>query len=197
MMKYMHANPVPMYLRHPDRFDIPHLRQAYSKSKTILKEGIGFSVIDKLPIDAYEIDDIVTVYWILGQLIGPNVAQKWNGTMVYDVTDTKQKYGYGVRGSATNVELVFHTDNAFGRRVPDNVGLLCRNHAKSGGLSRFCNLYSLHNRMELEYPKELARLYLPVFFDRQAEHADGELVVTYAPFFHGQVIVCVVVPILH
>jgi len=183
MIKHMHENPAPMYLRHPDQFDIPNLRQAYAKCKTILQEGIGFAVIDKLPIDAYEIDDIVTVYWVLGQLIGPNVAQKWNGTMVYDVTDSKKKYGYGVRGSATNVELVFHTDNAFGRRVPDSVGLLCRNHAKSGGLSRFCNLYSLHNRMEDEYSSELARLYQPMFFDRQAEHADGAPIVTFAPFF--------------
>ena len=183
MIQHMHANPAPMYLRHPDQFNIPNLRHAYAKCKTILNEGVGFSVINNLPIDAYEIDDIVSVYWILGQLIGPNVAQKWNGTMVYDVTDTKQRYGYGVRGSATNVELVFHTDNAFGRRVPDSVGLLCRNNAKSGGLSRFCNLYSLHSRMEKEYSIELARLYQPVLFDRQAEHAEEAPIVTFAPFF--------------
>ena len=183
MIKHIRANPAPMYLRHPNQFDIPNLRKAYYKCTKMLLEGVGFSVIDKLPIDDHEIDEIVTVYWILGQLIGPNVAQKWNGTMVYDVTDTKQKYGYGVRGSATNVELVFHTDNAFGRRVPDSVGLLCRNHAKSGGLSRFCSLYSLHSLMEDNYSDELARLYQPVFFDRQAEHAKGAPIVTFAPFF--------------
>ena len=183
MIKQMQENPAPMYLRHPDHFHIPNLRKAYAKCKTIIQEGIGFSVINKLPIDIYEIDDIIAVYWVLGHLIGPNVAQKWDGTMVYDVIDTKKRYGYGVRGSETNVELVFHTDNAFGRRVPDSVGLLCRNHSKSGGLSRFCNLYSLHNRMEDKYSKELARLYQPVFFDRQAEHADGEPIVTFAPFF--------------
>ena len=32
--------------------------------------------------------------------MGQNVAQKWDGTMVYDVTDTGKKFGYGVRGSA-------------------------------------------------------------------------------------------------
>ena len=183
MIKKISENPAPMYLRHPDQFDIPNLRKAYTKCKTNLQKGVGFSVIDKLPIDVHEIDEIVSVYWILGQLIGPNVAQKWDGTMVYDVTDTKKKYEYGVRGSATNIELVFHTDNAFGRRVPDSVGLLCRNHAKSGGLSRFCSLYSLHSRMEDNYSDELARLYQPVYFDRQAEHAKGAPIVTFAPFF--------------
>ena len=50
--------------------------------------GTGFAVIDQLPIDQYEIEDMVDVYWTLGYLMGQNVAQKWDGTMIYDVTDT-------------------------------------------------------------------------------------------------------------
>ena len=80
---------------------------------------------------------MLDIYWVLGQLMGQNVAQKWNGTMIYDVTDTGKKFSYGVRGSATKVELMFHTDNAFGINVPDYVGLLCKHPAKSRGLSRF------------------------------------------------------------
>ena len=183
MIQKMCSHPLPMLLRRPDQFDIPHLREIYMKCESILNNGIGFAVIDKLPIDDYDFDNIIEVYWTLGQLIGPNVAQKWDGTMVYDVIDTKKTYGYGVRGSATSVELLFHTDNAFGIRVPDYVGLLCKHHAKSGGLSRFCSLYSVHNRMEKKYPKELARLYQPVYFDRQAEHAPHEPKTSFAPFF--------------
>ena len=126
---------------------------------------------------------MVNVYWTLGNLMGPNVAQKWDGTMIYDVTDTGKKYGYGVRGSATNVELVFHTDNAFGISVPDYVGLMCKYPAKQGGLSRFCSLYTVHWRMENKYPNELRRLYQPVYFDRQAEHAIGEAKTSFAPMF--------------
>ena len=126
---------------------------------------------------------MVNVYWTLGHLMGPNVAQKWDGTMIYNVTDTGKKYGYGVRGSATNVELVFHTDNAFGISVPDYVGLMCKYPAKQGGLSRFCSLYTVHSRMENKYPDELRRLYQPVYFDRQAEHAIGEAKTSFAPMF--------------
>ena len=49
---------------------------------------IGFAAIDRLPIDEFKIDPIVEVYWTLGYLMGPNVAQKWDGTMIYDVADT-------------------------------------------------------------------------------------------------------------
>ena len=140
-------------------------------------------MIDKLPVDDFQIEEMINVYWTLGNLMGPNVAQKWDGTMIYDVTDTGKKYGYGVRGSATNVELVFHTDNAFGISVPDYVGLMCKYPAKQGGLSRFCSLYTVHWRMENKYPNELRRLYQPVYFDRQAEHAIGEAKTSFAPMF--------------
>jgi alpha-ketoglutarate-dependent taurine dioxygenase len=103
--------------------------------------------------------------------------------MVYDVRDTGQAYEYGVRGSYTSVELVFHTDNAFAKMVPDYVGLLCRNPAASGGVSRFCSLYTVHERMLSLYPQCLERLYQPMYFDRQKEHKEGAEKVCYAPYF--------------
>ena len=183
MMAAMKRQPLPTLLRRPEQFDIPELTRSYAAAREICDHGIGFAVIDRLPMDDYDITDMVDVYWTLGQLMAPNVAQKWDGTMIYDVTDTGRKYGYGVRGSTTNIELVFHTDNAFAVRVPDYVGLLCRYPAKSGGLSRFCSLYTVHERMEARYPAELRRLYQPMHFDRQAEHAEGAAKTSFAPFF--------------
>ena len=183
MIQTMQKHPLPLLLRRPDQFNIPNLKNIYTKCKNILDNGIGFAVIKKFPVDDYDIENIKEVYWTLGQLIGPNVAQKWDGTMVYDVKDTNKKFEYGVRGSSTSAELLFHTDNAFGVRVPDYVGLLCKYHAKSGGLSRICSLYTVHDRMEKKFPKELERLYQPVFYDRQAEHALQEPKLSFAPFF--------------
>ena len=183
MIDQMMAKPLPTLLRKPSQFDIPELADVYKKAKNICDHGVGFAVIDKLPLDDFAIEQMVDVYWTLGQYMGQNVAQKWDGTMVYDVTDTGKKFGYGVRGSATSVELVFHTDNAFGVAVPDYVGLLCKHPAKAGGLSRFCSLYTVHERMENRYPRELRRLYQPVHFDRQAEHASDEAKTSLAPMF--------------
>ena len=87
------------------------------------------------------------------------------------------------RGSYTNVELVFHTDNASGVAQPAYVGLLCHYPAVEGGLSRFCSMYTVHNAMLERHPEHLARLYEPLLWDRQAEHAQGNDKVRRAPMF--------------
>ncbi len=183
LIDHMRGNPLPLPLCSADEAAIPHLRRLYASAQEQLDRGPGFVVIDKMPIDEHPIEDVIACYWALGQQLGPTVAQKWDGTMIYDVTDTKKAYGYGVRGSATNVELVFHTDNAFGRRVPDYVGLLCKYPATSGGLSRFCSLYTVHARLQRLHPEALERLYQPMLFDRQAEHQEGAPKTSLAPLF--------------
>ena len=175
--------PLPILIRSIDEFQIDTLKNTYLKIKKICDDGVGFAVLDKLPIEDHDISIIKNIYWILGQLMGKNVAQKWDGTMIYDVIDTGKKYSYGVRGSATNIELCFHTDNAFGIKPPEYVGLLCKFPAKKGGTSRFCSLYTVHKKMKDYFPKELERLYKPMYFDRQAEHAIGKPITTFAPFF--------------
>ena len=79
--------------------------------------------------------------------------------MLYDVTDTGQPFGHGVRESRTNVKLPFHIDNAFGTAVPRYVELMCIRPAKEGGISRFCSLCELHDRLLAHHPRALERLY--------------------------------------
>ena len=183
LVKTLNSNPLPLFLCTPDDFSIPRWRNIMTKAQNLLDDGLGFTVIDRLPMDEFSETDMKAVFWIVGQLIGRTVAQRWCGDMIYDVTDTGQSFGYGVRGSYTNVELVFHTDNAFGTAPPEYVGLLCKHPALSGGVSRFCSLYSVHNIMLREHPKLLKRLYMPMLYDRQAEHAPGAPKTAFAPFF--------------
>ena len=183
MTDMISANPLPIHLREPGEFEIPELRRIFSKAKYILDQGCGFCVIERMPMEEIREEELVECYWILSQLIGRTVAQKWDGTMIYTVTDTGQSFSYGVRGSYTNVELFFHNDNAFGISLPEYVGLFCNNQALKGGSSRFCSIYSAHNRMLENYPRQLERLYRPMFFDRQKEHADNAAKMTWAPFF--------------
>jgi hypothetical protein len=176
-------NPLPLLQRKLDEFELPACRALMARMKSILDDGVGFAVLDRLPMDNFPLEALLEVYWVLGQCMGRPVAQKWNGQMIYDVADTGADYAYGTRGSYTSVELNFHTDNAFARMVPDYVGLFCRHPAKSGGVSRLCSLYSVHQRMFELYPEQLARLYQPVLFDRQMEHRDGAEPVCLAPYF--------------
>jgi len=176
-------NPLPLLQRKLDEFELPACRAMMARMKSILDDDVGFAVLDRLPMENFPLEIMLEIYWVLGQCMGRPVAQKWNGQMIYEVADTGADYAYGTRGSYTSVELNFHTDNAFARMVPDYVGLFCRHPARSGGVSRFCSLYSVHQRLFEKYPEQLARLYQPVLFDRQKEHRDGAEPVCLAPYF--------------
>ncbi len=173
--------PLPLLMLSPDQFALPSCRETMARVKAILRDGIGVALVDRLPLDRLTKEQAIAAHWVLGQLIATPVAQKWDGTMIYDVTDTGRQHGYGVRGSWTNVELSFHTDNSFGVAPPDHVGLLCLMPAREGGISRFCSLYTVHNEMLRRHPRQLARLYRPFYYDRQAEHAPGAPKVAWTP----------------
>lgn len=183
LVQFLQHNPLPILQRQLKHYRIPACQELMMQMKQILDKGVGFALLDRLPMDDYPLDNLLDIYWLLGQCIGRPVAQKWDGQMIYDVTDTGADYAYGTRGSHTAVELNFHTDNAFARVLPDYVGLFCRQPAKTGGLSRFCSLYSVHQRMQDQYPAELERLYQPMFYDRQKEHREGAEPVCLAPYF--------------
>src|SRR5262245_9235512 len=174
-------HPLPVLMLSPDQFALAACGRAMARVLSILEDGIGVALVDRLPLDRLTTEQATAASWVLGQLLAAPVAQKWDGTMVYDVTDTGRQYGYGVRGSWTNVELSFHPDNAFGAAPPDFVGLLCLMTAREGGISRFASLYTVHNEMLRRFPAELARLYRPFYYDRQAEHAPGDAKVSWAP----------------
>lgn len=180
---FIERHPLQPLQRRLDDLQLPLTRTLFAQLKSILDHGCGFAVADRLPIDDYPLEVLVDLYWVLGQTVAQPVAQKRNGQMIYDVRDTQKAYRYGVRGSWTNVELNFHTDNAFGKCPPDYVGLLCRHPAAAGGISRFCSLYALHQRLAQRHPAALQRLYQPMLYDRQKEHLDNEAPVTLAPFF--------------
>jgi len=99
MVSHMRAHPLPVLLRTLEEFSIPHLLDVMASTKNALDCRFGFCVVHDLPIDDYEIDEIVACFWVLGQLVDRPVAQKWDGTMIYDVIDTGEEFRYGVRGS--------------------------------------------------------------------------------------------------
>ena len=181
VVEALRRDPLPTLLLKPEMFALDACRIVMEQARELLVNGVGLCVVDRLPLEHLEVEEARSVYWVLGQCVGRLVAQKWDGSMLYDVTDTGRSYGNGVRGSWTNVELCFHTDNAFAAAPPWFVSLLCLHPAQSGGVSRFCSLYTVHNRLLERYPQVLPRLYEPFYFDRQAEHAPGAPRVGRAP----------------
>jgi hypothetical protein len=185
IVEELRANPLPTILLTPDLFEFNACRAVMGRVREALTTGVSFAVVDRIPVDAISVEEAKSLYWILSSLIARPVAQKLDGTMIYDVHDTGMQAlpGSGIRPDKTNVDLTFHNDNAYNRCMPQFVGLFCMRQAKSGGLSRLMSFQSAHNALLEDYPDLLPRFYRPFHFDRQKEFFPGEHPIFSAPMF--------------
>lgn len=181
----MRRQPVPILALRPTDFALPACRAAMARVSQILRQGVRFALVERLPMADLSLDEAKAVYWLLSSLVARPVAQKLDGTMIYDVHDTGRKPlpGSGVRPDKSNVDLQFHNDNAYNALMPEVVGLLCVRQAPTGGLSRVMSFATAHNALRDSFPGLLPRLYQPFWFDRQREHHAGEEPVFAAPLF--------------
>ena len=168
----LRRNPLQTELLVPGDFDLKKTRGFMARVKRVLESGVGFAVLDRLPVDDFSKDELRTIYWLLGSMIARPVAQSYSGTMLYDVTDTGLKKSPKVRADVTNQELDFHTDYSY-NRPPVHIGLQVLRTAKSGGRSSVASLDAAHNELRRREPRLLARLYRPFWLNRYGEHAPG------------------------
>lgn len=164
-------NPLALEMLEPDGFRLDACRRLMATVRETLQDGVGFVIIDKLPMDVYSKEDAKAVYWLLSQLVSRPVAQSWDGKLVYDVRDLGKPPGNGVRPDVTNAEQNFHTDNSYNLCAPDYVALLCLRPAKEGGISSIVSFHSVYNEMLRKHPQLVDRLFAPYLFDRNHEHA--------------------------
>jgi alpha-ketoglutarate-dependent taurine dioxygenase len=181
-------HPLPTILRTPADFDMTNCHAAMADVRRILKQGVRFAVVDRLPLDELSQDEAQCIYWLLSSMVARPVAQKLDGTMIYDVHDTGAQAlpGSGIRPDKTNIEIRFHIDNAYNTTPPEIVGLLCLKTAKSGGTSRVLSFHTVHNALLARHPEHLPRLYQPFWFDRQKEFFSGEPETFFAPVFEDE-----------
>ena len=181
----LRAYPLPTILLGAGDFAMPACREAMARVRGILASGVRFAIVDRLPVAEMDTGSATAIYWLLSSMIARPVAQKLDGTLIYDVLDTGQQAlpGSGVRPDKTNMEIQFHNDNAYNDTPPEYVGLLCLRQAMSGGHSRVLSFHTAHNAMLARHPERLARLYEPFWFDRQREHLPDEPPVHAAPLF--------------
>ena len=153
--------------------------------RRILRHGVRFAILDRLPLDEIGAEAAIGIYWLLASMVARPVAQSLDGKLIYDVLDTGRQAlpGSGVRPDQTNIELKFHTDNSYNATPPEYVALLCLRTARRGGHSRVASFHTLHNMLLERHPEVLPRLYQPFWFDRQREFHPGEEPVFAAPVF--------------
>jgi alpha-ketoglutarate-dependent taurine dioxygenase len=167
----LRRNPLPIEMLDPNGLDLNECVRVFARVKKILDSGVGFVIIDKLPMDEFSKEEAKAIYWLLSQLVSRPVAQSWDGKMIYDVTDLGKPPGNGVRPDVTNAEQNFHTDNSYNLCAPDYVALLCLRGAKEGGISSIVSFHTVFNEMLAKHPELLDRLFTPYLFDRNREHA--------------------------
>ncbi len=162
---------------------LPACRETLQPVSHAIHLGRGFSVVDRTPLERYSVEEVQTIYWLVGQVLGLPFEQDVRGTLLYDVRDTGQDVSQGARFSVTNAESSFHTDGAFNPQAPDIVGLLCLQTAKSGGQSQLISAITLHNELLQHHPDALEMLYQSFYFDRRGQFREGEQPISETPIF--------------
>jgi alpha-ketoglutarate-dependent taurine dioxygenase len=182
VVQALRRNPMATVVLTPDDFSMTACRRMMKRVKAILDRGVGFAVLDRLPVERYDKAELTAVYWLLSSMIARPVAQSYDGTLLYDVFDFGKKIATRVRGDLTRQELTWHTDYGF-NHPPPYLGLLVLRTAKSGGHSHVVSLHSVHNRMRRRCPDLLARLYQPYHWNRQGEHPPDDPITNFNPVF--------------
>ena len=62
LIEYFGDNPLPLLERRADELAIPACRALMTRMKSILDDGVGFAVLDRLPMYDYPIDSLLAVY---------------------------------------------------------------------------------------------------------------------------------------
>jgi len=177
------ATPRPVDTLDPADFSLRACTAVMAAVRAKLETDTGLAVVDRFPVERYSHAENLAIGWLLAAMLGQVVAQKATGTRLYDVKDSGQALGYGVRRSVTNLGQPFHTDGGWLWKAPAFVGLFCLESAMEGGLSRFVSLVTAHHELRCRRPDLLARLYQPFHWDRQGEHAPDAPRVSRQPVF--------------
>lgn len=136
--------------------------------KQTLLHGYGFEVIRGLPVDRYSQEMAATIFCGIGAHLGSARSQNAAGHILGHVRNIGlDPNDPNARIYQTSARQSFHTDSA------DVVGLLCLREAMEGGDSLLVSAESIYNRMRVERPDLLERLFDPIATDRRGEIPDG------------------------
>ena len=178
----LRAHPMETSALDPRDYALDACRRFMARVREALDEGVGFAVLDRLPTNTFDKDGLKKIYWLLSGMIGRPVAQSYDGRLLYDVLDTGARIDTRVRGDLTRQELSWHTDYGF-NFPPPHIGLLVLGTAREGGTSSVASMLAIHNVLRDRHPALLRRLYEPFCWNRQGEHAEGDVVVHRFPVF--------------
>ena len=151
-------------------FPLPRLSAQIQTWRNALSTGRGFVVIRGLPIGRWSDEDVELFFWCFGLHLGLPGGQNPKGDLLGHVRDTRaREHDAFVRLYQTTADIAYHCDAA------DVVGLLCKQKAKRGGLSRIVSSVSVYNDLIARRPDLAARLFEPMLLDIRDAKAEDAL----------------------
>jgi alpha-ketoglutarate-dependent taurine dioxygenase len=177
------AAPVPTLLLMPEQFRLQACVGWMKSVRREMDDGLGFVVVDRLPLNEMTEQNAIDLYWLLGNMIEPPVAQEWKGTPIIHLRAEAKEEKHGIRGTVTSDAAAAHTDSSMGEAPPHYLGLLCLRNAKSGGVSSCVSVLAAHNHFMKSAPDLLRRLYRPYYRDVKTYQAPDAAEKNFHPIF--------------
>jgi Taurine catabolism dioxygenase TauD, TfdA family len=168
-------------IRRIDRndFPLPGFAARLGALRQRVLDELGFGYVRGLPVERWDADFRMRVYWGLSRHIGDPVPQNRNGHLIGHVIDIGTAVSeVEKRLTQTNAELSFHVDSC------DVVGLFCLATSMSGGESAIVSGVAVHDEMMRTRPELCAALYGPIPMDRRGEVPAGGQGWYEMPLFH-------------
>ena len=76
-------NVLPALITRPEMYELENCNSFMKMIKDVLDNGVGFAIMEKLPIDSVSLEVATTMHWLLGSLLGRPVAQNYkNGKIM-------------------------------------------------------------------------------------------------------------------
>lgn len=161
------------------QFPLSSMDSVIDTINTDLSAGRGFVLLRGFPVNELTNEEAEMAYFGLGLYLGTPVRQNSNAELLSHIRDDRTPQdGLIKRLYRTSERQDFHTDAA------DIIGLLCMHKAKSGGESKIVSSQMLYSEMMRRRPDLVDELRVPMHWDKQDEHKDGEQPwFTLAPIF--------------
>lgn len=151
------------------QFPLPSLVDVIERINVDLSAGRGFLLLRGFPVDVMSEEEAAIAYYGLGTHLGTPVRQNSNAELLSHIRDDRmEQTGQIKRLYRTRERQDFHTDAA------DIIGLLCMHKAKSGGESKIVSSTTIYAEMMRRRPDLVDELRVPMYWDKQDEHKEGE-----------------------
>jgi Taurine catabolism dioxygenase TauD, TfdA family len=118
----------------------PALDDALARVFNEIQDGRGIVILRGIPAADHSVDDVSTMFWLIGTHFGRGVSQSARGDVLGLVQDeTPPGADESARGYTSRRELSLHVD------LGQIVGLMCVRQARAGGFSQYASGLAIYN----------------------------------------------------